>query len=395
MEKLKIDSKAAKLIAWLMSEGFYIPLNIVCKDSVFEHKVSDAIALQKKAIRYLRDSLKSSQTDNLALSINIISCIALVFFHSSLLMDQPKFWRSCNKEKLRESIDRFAKQNYFENTQFSADLTTICNFVKLVEIYLISRKDFASNFYYDKSISHEHLITSKINYLIPIRPTKYNEAVLDFFNLFFGGYKNSNFKHMQMYKMFKASCYPFDEEHVLISKDIALALMSTTYSKLVNKKWTALIEDLSTNKFLPIVKTLKERHSEKLNDVFPKIERLSTMVGKNQAVLIPKPIFNEINHGYQFVFHQSLDTNSSLIELTTIDAIMEQFLDMVLFKDELTAIFKKVEYAQIGTEMALPTFCDVEPNDTIYLIPEGVRIGIIKKREYDACVQEYKKLIQE
>lgn len=395
MAKLKIDSEEAQLLIWLISEGFYIPLDTISKDDIYIHKISDALSLQKEAMNHLKDSTDSPQPDKLLFDTNIISVIALTLFHSSILMDQPKFWESQNKHEIRGSIDRFAKQNYHKNSQFINDFKTICNFTKSVETYLVSREDLASNYYYNKEKPDEYLIASRLNYLVPIKPREYSDIVLDFFELFFGGYKSSINQHAQMHKTFKALCCPFGEEHMLVSKDVAQALLATIRSKEINKEWAILAEKISTDDYASLIESSREEYSEDLQSVFPERNHLPTTVSKKTTIPIPGSVLDETKLEHQFVFHQALDGSSSLVELTTIDSLIEEFLDMVLFDDELSAFFKKAEYARIAADITLPSFCDVKPKDTVYLMPEGIRIGIVEKNEYDVYVQEYKELIQE
>lgn len=395
MEKLKINSKEARLIIWLMSEGFYTPLNEFSQNNNFAQNISDALTLQKKAISYLKNSLESNHADGLIFATNIISVIALIFFHSSSLMNQSRFWGNHNKEEIERSIDRFAKQNYHKNIQLFDDFKTICSFSMLVETYLVSREDLTSNYYHNKEKPNEYLFASGLDYLVPIKPAEYSDIVLAYFELFLGGYKSSIRQHTQIHKTLNAFCCPFDEEHVLVSKDVAQALMATTRSKEINAKWGALIEGLNASNYISLIDSIKRKYLKDLNAVFPMKEYLLTTVAERGSISIPGSILNGINSGYQLAFHQALDGNSSLIELTTIDTIIEQFLDMVLFDYKLSIFFKKVEYAQIAADMTLPSFCNVKPDNTVYLMPEGVRIGIVEKREHHTYVQEYKEFIQD
>ena len=394
MKRLSIKSEEAELLIWLMSNGFYIPLNTINKDHEFAYKISDTLALQKRVIKHLKESLNTNYLDELLFDTNVIAVITLILFHSSLLMNQTFFWKSHDKARVRKSIDRFAKQDYSNNTQFITDLTTLCEFAKLIELYLTSKNNLAFDRLYEMEKPTEYPTALGINYLVPVRPAEYSEVVSEYFELFFGGYESSNKQHVQVRKKINAFCQPFDEDHMLVSKDVAQALIAAIQSKEIRSEWDTLIKGMNTCECISLIKSSKETYSENLGNVFPKKDHFCVTVSEKGTIQIPKLVLEKTKQEYHFVFHQDFDGSSSLVELITVNTAIAQFMDMVLFEDELSVFFKKLEYAQMKSNMALPLFCDVKPNDAIYLMPEGVRIGVVEKREYDTYVQEYKKFIQ-
>lgn len=242
---MELCLEETQLLEWLATKGRYISLDEILSNHEHAKKICDAVTLLKKLISHLQDSIKSKQQQDFELGLKNIHIIASAVFHSASLMTPQKVWGDKSSEAINEAIDRLAQQHCNEDKLFINDLQAICEVLAEIERYSATTKDFASKYLYKENKPEECPSFPKLDYLIPIKPTEYPSAVSNCFDTILGGYISSKNNNVRMRRTFNASCFSFDDEHMLVTRDVAQALILTAELNKIDDEWHRLIKDVT------------------------------------------------------------------------------------------------------------------------------------------------------
>ena len=244
---MKLSIAEEVLLEWLKKEACCISQDEASCDHEFIDKILNSIELLKKLIIHLQSSAQYMQNEEFKCDLNSIYSIGKALVHCSDLVTPQKVLIGTKNNAITEAIELFDQQNYLhEGKLLVNELRVISAAAAEIEKCYVATEDLASNYSYKGNMPEDCPSYPKVDYLIPVKPTEYDALVLNCFKTFFGGYSSSNFDHTRIRQVFKASCFPFDDEHMLVTRDVAQALMLVRELNAIDNEWDQLIENASS-----------------------------------------------------------------------------------------------------------------------------------------------------